>query len=39
MKSPFSSKSDEAVDHYEGTILLVADGDTWVVKHFWSHKE
>ena len=35
----FSSKSDEAVDHYEGTILLVADGDTWVVKHFWSHKE
>ena len=35
----FSSKSDEAVDHYEGTMLLVADGDTWVVKHFWSHKE
>lgn len=35
----FSSKSDEAVDHYEGTILLIADGDTWVVKHFWSHKE
>ena len=34
-----SSKSDEAVDHYEGTMLLVADGDTWVVKHFWSHKE
>ena len=24
----FSSKSDEAVDHYEGTMLLVADGDT-----------
>ena len=35
----FSSKSDEAVDHYEGTMLLVADRDTWVVKHFWSHKE
>ena len=35
----FSSKSDKAVDHYEGTMLLVADGDTWVVKHFWSHKE
>ena len=35
----FSSKSDEAVDHYEGTMLLVADGDTWVVKYFWSHKE
>ena len=35
----FSSKSDEAVDHYEGTMLLVADGDTWVVKHFWTHKE
>ena len=35
----FSSKSDEDVDHYEGTMLLVADGDTWVVKHFWSHKE
>lgn len=35
----FSSKSDEVVDHYEGTMLLVADGDTWVVKHFWSHKE
>ena len=34
-----SSKSDEAVDHYEGTMLLVADGDTWVVKHFWTHKE
>ena len=34
-----SSKSDEAVDHYEGTMLLVADGDTWVVKYFWSHKE
>ncbi|EFU60879.1 DUF6318 family protein [Actinomyces sp. oral taxon 180] len=35
----FSSKSDEAVDHYEGTMLLVAEGDTWVVKHFWTHKE
>ncbi|WP_314128959.1 DUF6318 family protein [Schaalia odontolytica] len=35
----FSSKSDEVVDHYEGTMLLVADGDTWVVKHFWTHKE
>lgn len=35
----FSSKSDETVDHYEGTMLLVDDGDTWVVKHFWSHKE
>lgn len=35
----FSSKSDEAIDHYEGTMLLVADGDTWVVKYFWSHKE
>lgn len=35
----FSSKSDKAVDHYEATMLLVADGDTWVVKHFWSHKE
>lgn len=35
----FSSKSDEAVDHYEGTMLLVADGDTCVVKYFWSHKE
>ena len=35
----FSSKSDEAVDHYEGTMLLVADGDTWVAKHFWTHKE
>ena len=35
----FSSKSDDAVDHYEATMLLVADGDTWVVKHFWSHKE
>ena len=35
----FSSKSDEAVDHYVGTMLLVADGDTWVVKHFWSHNE
>ena len=35
----FSSKSDDAVDHYEGTMLLVADGDTWVVKHFWSHEE
>lgn len=35
----FSSKSDEAIDHFEGTMLLVADGDTWVVKHFWSHKE
>ena len=35
----FSSKSDKAVDHYEGTMLLVADGDTWVAKHFWTHKE
>lgn len=35
----FSSKSDEAIDHYEGTMLLVADGDTWIVKYFWSHKE
>ena len=35
----FSSKSDDAVDHYEATMLPVADGDTWVVKHFWSHKE
>ena len=35
----FSSKSDKAVDHYEGTMLLVANGDTWVAKHFWTHKE
>ena len=35
----FSSKSDEAIDHYEGTMLLVAHGDTWIVKYFWSHKE
>lgn len=35
----FSSSSEETVAYYEAVMLLVPEGDTWVIKHLWSDKK